>query len=164
MQENLQVKTGRSKTPPRGWKRMRRVQTYQALPKSRFRRILSYIFNVWTISLALIVLLIAFLTTTYYWFEFSDRIDQKLLSGEVFTPNAGIYSAPKILRAGESTTMQDLVDYLKTAGYIEKNSHADASRSRYWVDGASLVIQPGASALIDGRQAFPSVTVRFNKE
>ena len=104
------------------------------------------------------------MTTTYYWFEFSDRIDRKLLSGEVFTPNAGIYSAPKILRNGESTTMLELVDYLKTAGYIEKNNHADASRSRYWVDGASLMIEPGASAIIDGKKAFPSVAVRFKKD
>jgi penicillin-binding protein 1B len=164
MQDNLHVKTGRSKTPPRGWKRMRRVQTYQAVPKSRFRRILGYIFNVWTISIALVILLIAFLTTTYYWFEFSDRIDRKLLSGEVFTPNAGIYSAPKILRNGESISMQDLVDYLKTAGYIEKNNHGDASRSRYWVDGTSLMIEPGAGAIIDGKKAFPSLAVRFKKE
>jgi len=49
----------------------------------------------------LFVLLAAFLTLTYYWFEFSDRIDQKLLSGEVFTPSAGIYSAPKTLNTGE---------------------------------------------------------------
>ena len=150
--------------PPRGWKRMRRIQTYQAVPKSRLRRFLGYIFNIWTVSIALVVILIAFFTATYYWFEFSDRIDQKLLSGEVFTPNAGIYSAPETLRAGESTSMQELVDYLKTAGYIEKNSRADASRSRYWVDGSSLVIEPGASAVIDGKQAFPSVTVRFSKE
>jgi hypothetical protein len=113
MQGNLPIKTGRSKMPPRGWKRVRRVKYDRSVPKSRFRRTLGYIFNVWTVSLALVVLLIAFLTATYYWFEFSGRIDQKLLSGEVFTPNAGIYSAPKTLRSGESTSMPGLIDYLK---------------------------------------------------
>ena len=150
--------------PPRGWKRGRRVQSFRAAPKGRFRRILGYIFNIWTVSLALVVLLIAFLTGTYYWFEFSDRIDRKLLSSEVFTPNAGIYSAPKTLRSGESISMLQLIDYLKSAGYIEKNNRADASRSRYWVDGSSLVIEPGSSAIIDDKKAFPAVTVRFTKE
>jgi penicillin-binding protein 1B len=164
MQENLQVRAVRSKRPPRSWKRSRRVQAFQAPPRSRFRRLLRYVFNVWTISLALCLLLAVFLTCTYYWFEFSDRIDRKLLSGEVYTPNAGIYSAPKILRAGESTSMLELVDYLKSAGYIEKNNRADASRSRYWADGNSLVIEPGASAMLDGKQAFPSVVVRFKKD
>lgn len=143
---------------------MHRVRSFQAVPKNRFRRILGYFFNVWTISIALIALLVAFLTATYFWFEFSDRIDRKLLSGEVYTPNAGIYSAPKILRTGESTSMQELVEYLKTAGYIEKNNRADASRSRYWADGTSLVIEPGSSAVIDDKKAFPTVTARFSKE
>src|SRR5678815_5854779 len=153
MPESLQVRSRRSKMPPRGWKRARSVKAFQAPERSRFRRLLGYIFNGWTISIALILLLIAFFTGTYYWFEFSDRIDRRLLSGEVYTPNAGIYSAPKILRVGESTSMLELIDYLKTAGYIEKNNRADASRSRYSVDGNALVIEPGSSAMIDGKKA-----------
>jgi penicillin-binding protein 1B len=164
MQENLPFKRMRSKLPPKGWKGMRRVKTFQAVPKSRFRRLVGYVFNVWTVSLTLLVLLFAFLVGTYYWFEFSDRIDRKLLSGEVYTPTAGIYSAPKVLTAGEGISLNDLIDYLKTAGYIEKNNRADASRSRYAIDGSSLVIEPGATAVIDGKKAFPSVTVRFKKD
>jgi penicillin-binding protein 1B len=163
MPESLQVRSRRSKMPPRGWKRSRSVKAFQAPARGRFRRILGYIFNGWTISIALVLLLAAFLTGTYYWFEFSDRIDRRLLSGEVYTPNAGIYSAPKILRAGETTSMLELIDYLKTAGYIEKNNRADASRSRYSVDGGTLVIEPGSSAMIDGKKAFHKLTVTFSK-
>jgi penicillin-binding protein 1B len=125
---------------------------------------MAYFFNVWTVSIGLCVLLIAFLTATYYWFEFSDRIDRRLLSGEVYTPNAGIYSAPKILHTGELTSLLELVDYLKSAGYIERNNRADASRSRYWVDGNTLVVEPGASAVIDGKKAFPGLTITFKKD
>jgi penicillin-binding protein 1B len=57
-----------------------------------------------------------------------------------------------------------LIDYLKGAGYVERNNRADASRSRYTIDGTALVIEPGASAVIDGKKAFPSVTVRFKKD
>ena len=95
MQESLEVKTRRSKTPPRGWKKGSGVRAFKARPPGRFRRFLGYIFNVWTISFTLLCLLAAFLVGTYYWYEFSDRIDRKLLNAEVFTPNAGIYSAPK---------------------------------------------------------------------
>jgi penicillin-binding protein 1B len=148
----------------RTWRRPRRVAAYQAPPRSRFRRTVDAVFNLWTLSIFLLVMLAGFLTLTYYWFEFSDRIDRKLLSGEVFTPSAGIYSAPKILRKGEKTSMTDLIDYLKTAGYIEKNARADASRSRYSVAAGKLVIEPGFTAVIDGERKFPNVAVKFSKD
>ena len=75
------------------------------------------LFNRWTLGVTLLLLVTGFLTFTYFWFEFSDRIDRKLLSGEVFTPTAGIYSAPKTLRFDETISQQALIDYLKTAGY-----------------------------------------------
>ncbi len=63
-----------------------------------------------------------FLTLTYFWFDFSDKIDRRLLSGEVYTASAGVYSAPKMVKVGEGTTMSAMIDYLKSAGYIEKIS------------------------------------------
>jgi len=164
MQEQLQVKRMRSKSPPKGWLKAHRRTVYKAPKRSRFRRILRWIFNGWTISLVLIVLLIAFLTFTYFWFELSDRIDRRLLSGEVFTPSAGIYSAPKTLKPGEETSMLGLIEYLKSAGYIEKNNKADASRSRYSVSGDTLEIEPGYTSTIDGKKVFPHLTVKFQKD
>lgn len=164
MREHIEVKTVRSKRPPRGWKKIHRVSSYQAPPPSRFRRMFRRVVNPWTISLSLIVLVGAFLTLTYYWFEFSDRIDRRLLTGEVYTPSAGIYSAPKTLKAGESISISGLTDYLKSAGYIEKNSKADASRSRYAVDGDTLLIEPGITGMIDGKKQFQSLKVKFKKD
>lgn len=109
------VKSTRSKLPARGWKREKRVSAFQAPPKSRFRRGLGWVFNVWTGTVALIVLLAAVLTGAYFWFEYSDRIDRRLLSGEIFTPTAGIYSAPKTLKKGDHIMLQELIDYLKSA-------------------------------------------------
>ena len=105
-----------------------------------------------------------FLTLTYYWFEFSDRIDRKLLSGEVYTASAGIYSAPKTLKTGEAVTMPALIEYLKSAGYIEKNNRADSSRSRYSVEGDVLAIEPGTTGIIDGKKVFPALSVKFSKD
>jgi penicillin-binding protein 1B len=164
MREHIEVKTVRSKRPPRGWKKIHRVSSYQAAPPSRFRRMFRRVFNPWTISLSLIVLLGAFLTLTYYWFEFSDRIDRRLLTGEVYTPSAGIYSAPKTLKSGESISAAGLTDYLRSAGYIEKNSKADASRSRYSVGTDTLEIEPGLTGVIDGKKQFQSLKVKFKKD
>lgn len=163
MKENSPINTTRSKMPPRGWQKARRSTAYQAPPPSRFRRMLRYVFNGWTMSVSLIVALIAFLTLTYFWFEFSDRIDRRLLSGEVFTATAGIYSAPKTLKVGEQITMLELIEYLKSAGYIERNNQADASRSRYAVDGEVLGIEPGLTGMIDGKKVFNSLSVKFGK-
>ena len=164
MPEEISVKTTRSKLPPKGWKKAHGRSVYKAPPPTLFRRVLAKVFNVWTISIAAFLFLAVFLTLSYYWFEFSDRIDRRLLSGEVFTPTAGIYSAPKTLRVDEAISMQDLITYLKSAGYIERNDKADASRSRYAIDGDVLAIDPGASAVIDGRRAFPPISVKFRKD
>ncbi len=164
MRDQIRVKNSRSKLPPKGWVKARRVSSFKAPAPSRFRRFARLIFNVWTISATLLLLLAAFLTLTYYWFEFSDRVDRRLLSGEVFTPSAGIYSAPKTLKVGEAITMSGLIDYLKSAGYIEKNNRADASRSRYSIENGELAIEPGITGIIDGQKVFPSLTVRFSKD
>ena len=154
----------RSRRPPKGWVKARRVTAYQAPPRSRFRRFLRFFINPWLVTFTLVFVLTGFLTFTYFWFEFSDRIDRSLLSGQFYTPSAGIYSAPKLLITGESTTMLGLIEYLKSAGYIEKNAKADESRSRYSVVEGKLIIEPGITGVIDGTKVFPAVSVSFAKD
>ena len=163
MQNPIQV-SKKSKYVPKKFRRdERRVRSYQAPPPSLFRRILRFFFNPYTISLASLLLLGVFLTLTYFWFEYSDRIDL-LLKGEVFTRSAGIYSAPKTLRKDENISLEDLINYLKSAGYIEKNQQADARRSRYLVKENSLEIDPGVTGTVDGVKVFPSLAVKFKKD
>ena len=154
--------------PPRYWLNKHRggarVESFQQPPKSLFRRILRLIFNPITALSCLLILLCAFLGLTYFWFEYSDRIDLSLKGGDVFTRTAGIYSAPKTLREGEDISLEDLTVYLKSAGYIEKNQQADDSRSRYEIKDNSIEIEPGATAVIDDKKVFPTVSVKFNKD
>lgn len=164
MSKQIEIVKGRSKKPPRGWVRSHRAVSYKAPPKSRVKRILRLIFNVWTLSVGALLGVVCFLILTYFWMEFSDRIDRRLLSGEVFTSSAGIYSAPKTLRTGEAITPAELIEYLKSAGYIEKNNRADASRSRYLPSDRKLTIEPGKTGYLDGQKAFPSVTVNFSRD
>jgi penicillin-binding protein 1B len=141
----------------------RPVKSFKQKPPGLFRRIFRLFFNPVTISLSVFLLVGAFLTLSYFWFEYSDRVDL-LFRGEVFTRTAGIYSAPKNLRNGENISLEDLVVYLKSAGYIEKNQQADSSRSRYLITENALEIEPGRTALIDGKKNFHSLAVKFKKD
>src|SRR5436190_11128148 len=163
MQDQIEARSTKSKMPPKGWLAARRRTAYQAPPKSRFRRILGAVFNKWTLSAVLVILLGGILIFTYFWFLYSDEIDRRLLSGEVFTPSAGIYSAPKNIKTGDQTNTAGLIDYLKSAGYIEKNNRADASRSRFSIQNGSLLIEPGATASIDGKKVFNALSISFDK-
>ncbi|HCA57721.1 MAG TPA: hypothetical protein DEP46_07055, partial [Blastocatellia bacterium] len=137
---------------------------FRAETRPWYRRLLGVVFNRWTFAITGFLAVLGFLTFTYFWFEYSDRIDRRLLSGEVFTPTAGIYSSPKILRKGEAMSSLELVEYLKTAGYIEKNNKADAARSRYSFDANEMLIEPGETAVIDGTRNFPNLRIRFGKD
>ncbi|HUR97291.1 MAG TPA: PBP1A family penicillin-binding protein [Pyrinomonadaceae bacterium] len=154
----------RSRRSPKGGAEVRRVVAYQGPPPSRFRRVARFFINPWIVTFTLVFVLIGLLSFTYFWFDFSDRIDRRLLSGEIYTPSAGIYSAPKTLKAGERVTVVELIDYLKSAGYIEKNNKADQSRSRYSVIEGKLVIEPGTTGVLDGKKIFPPVSVSFAKD
>lgn len=164
MRDPFQPKSLRSKRPPKGWGAARRVSAYKAPPEGRFRRFLRFFVNPWFVTFSLVFLLIFFLTFTYFWFDYSDQIDRRLLGEQIFTPSAGIYSAPKILKDGERISMNGLIEYLKSAGYIEKNAKADQSRSRYSIVEGKLVIEPGVTGVLDGKKIFPPVSVSFAKD
>lgn len=163
MPEPIETQSNRSKLPPRGWTKARRHNAFQAPPPSGWRRVRDRLLNRWTLGALSILVVGSFLAFTYFWFEFSDRIDRRLLAGEVFTRSAGIYSAPKTLRVDEPISLQGLVDYLKSAGYVEKNDRADPSRSRYVIEGNVLAIEPGFTGVIDGKRVFPALSVKFKK-
>lgn len=113
-----------------------------------------------------VVIALVFLTTVtigvagYYWVVFSERID-RLLNGEVFTRSAGIYAAPKNLRVGENISVDELIAYLKSAGYVEKTQQAETARGRYQVDGTTVMVEPSQDGSVDGRRAFAPLRVQF---
>ncbi len=96
----------------------------------------------------------------YYWSVFSGRIDN-LLTGEVFTRSAGIYAAPKQLRIGQTLTQDNLVDFLKRAGYVEKSQQADKARGRYYLSENLVDVEPSDNTSVDGQRQFQRVRVHF---
>lgn len=140
----------------------KRVYNPDLPPAGIFRRIIRFLFHPITVSLFTLFSLGVIIILAYYWVDYSDKID-RLFRGEVFTRSAGIYSAPKQLKQGENITPDELVKYLKSAGYIEKNLQADNSRSRFQLTVNNLEIEPGATANIDNEKLFKPLQIKFDK-
>ena len=142
--------------------RPRRIVTFEqpgiSFPRRVGRRLLSPLILI-PLGIFLVVVL-AFLV--YYWSIFSGRIDN-LLRGDVFTRSAGIYAAPKQLRAGESISSDELIAYLKRAGYVEKGTQAETARGRFSLNGTNIDIEPSQDSTVDGVRQFQPVRAQFTK-
>src|SRR6185295_13003514 len=86
-----------------------------------------------------------------------------LLKGEVFTRSAGIYAAPKQIRVGQNLSQEDLIAYLRRAGYVERGQQAESARGRYVADGQRIEVQPGADAAVDNALTFQPLRIQFGK-
>jgi len=137
-----------------------RVVSYEQPQSGFLRRLLRFLLRPFVVIPVLLIAVLAVSVLTYYWFVFSARIDN-LLKGEVFTRSAGIYAAPKQLRVGQNLSEEDLVAYLKRAGYVDRNQQADSARGRYSVNGQNLEIDPGADSAVDSTRSFSQLRVEF---
>ena len=149
------TRTGRSPRDPR-------LTSYGEPGPSFFRRVLRRLFSLPVILPVVFLGAIALGVLIYYWTIFSRRIDN-LLAGEVFTRSAGIYAAPKQLRLNENISEEDLIAFLKRAGYVEKGQQADTVRGRYLANGTTLDVEPSSSSSVDGQQQFQRVRVQFSR-
>ncbi|HZG51304.1 MAG TPA: PBP1A family penicillin-binding protein [Pyrinomonadaceae bacterium] len=148
--------------PPAARHRAARVVRYDEPPEGFFRRWRRRIFRP-----PVVVALVLLTTFTvgvlgYYYYIFSERVD-RLISGEIFTRSAGIYTAPKELRVGAGLSADELVKRLQRAGYVDRAQQADDARGRYTLNGTSVDVEPGQNAIVDGQRLFPRVRVSFAK-
>ena len=137
-----------------------RVVAYVEPGPSFKRRFLRRLFSAPVLIPFVFLAAIAVGVLVYYWTVFSSRIDN-LLQGEVYTRSAGIYAAPKQLTLNESFSEEDLIAFLKRAGYVERSQQADTSRGRYSQEGLSVDVEPSSSSSVDGRKQFQHVRVQF---
>ncbi|MBV8857929.1 MAG: PBP1A family penicillin-binding protein [Acidobacteria bacterium] len=143
-------------------RRAPRVVRFEEPPEGFWHRWRRRLVRPATVIPAAVITLLIVGVLGYYYTVFSERID-KLLRGEVFTRSAGIYAAPKQVRAGEGLSVEDLVGRLKRAGYVERTLQADDARGRFGVDGTNVEIEPSKDSKIDGKAQFPHVRVQFGK-
>jgi penicillin-binding protein 1B len=97
----------------------------------------------------------------YLYSHYSKIVDARLASGYL-TSRAGIYAAPRVLRAGQRLTPERLGDALRRAGYVE----GEASRvwnGRFKVEGDAVEIRP-SEAGEEGAASGPEVVrVSFDR-
>ncbi|PYS24469.1 MAG: hypothetical protein DMF72_05220 [Acidobacteria bacterium] len=137
-----------------------RVIRYDESEPGFLRRLLRFLLRPYIVIPVTLVAVLAVSVLVYYWFVFSARIDN-LLKGEVFTRSAGIYAAPKQIRAGQNISEDDLVAYLKRAGYVERNQQADVARGRYAIASETVDIDPGVDSIIDNAHPIQALRVQF---
>src|SRR6267143_7179357 len=136
------------------------VDRYDELQQVFLRRFLKLLLRPYFVIPVLLCGVLVVTVFAYYWIIFSARIDN-LLKGEVYTRSAGIYAAPKQIRAGQNISEDDLLAYLKRAGYVERGQQGDSARGRYVVDGATVQIDPGQDSILDSAQPFRAIKVQF---
>src|SRR3989441_7922216 len=136
------------------------VRYVEEPPPGFFRSLLRFLLKPYIVIPAVLITAVVISAFVYYWVIFSSRIDN-LLKGEVFTRSAGIYAAAKQIRAGENISEDDVIAYLKRAGYVERSQQAESARGRYAIDGVGLQVDPGQDAILDHARIFESLRIQF---
>jgi penicillin-binding protein 1B len=142
-------------TEHRATRERRRART-----RSRRRIIITRILRV--VSALIIVSVVATSATfAYLYSHYSKIVDRRLAAGYL-TSRAGIYAAPRVLRAGQKLTPDALAEILRRAGYV------DGEASRVWNgrfktdEGGVEIIPAGASDAVSA-QGLTKVRVEFDR-
>ena len=106
----------------------------------------------------LLVLVLAAIITllSSSYLSYSKIVDARLASGYL-TSRAGIYAAPRTLRAGQSLSRDALIELLRRAGYIETNA-SDVWSGSFTAQENSVEIHPRQSGTLPAH----IVRVAFN--
>lgn len=132
----------------------RAVRRGATLAQERKKRIIYY-----SIAASLLTTLgAALLFFIYSYVSYSRLVDARLASGYL-TSRAGIYAAPRTLRAGQTLSMDGLVTQLRRAGYIE-SSASDVWSGSFNVQARAVEIHPRRNGVSDERSF---VLVSFDK-
>jgi penicillin-binding protein 1B len=137
-----------------------RIVRYEEAQPGFFRSALRFLLRPYIVIPLVFIVVVAVSVFVYYWIVFSGRIDN-LLKGDVYTRSAGIYAAPKQIRAGQNISQDELLAYLKRAGYVERGQQGDSNRGRYVIDGATVEVDPGQDSVLDSAHPFEPLRVQF---
>ncbi|HYP53256.1 MAG TPA: biosynthetic peptidoglycan transglycosylase, partial [Pyrinomonadaceae bacterium] len=94
-----------------------------------------------------------------YYVSYSGVVDERLASGYL-TSRAGLYAAPRVLRAGQHFTRERLVESLRRAGYVE-GAASDVWSGRFAVEDSAVRILPRRAH--EGASEFGEVRVEFDR-
>ena len=122
------------------------------LPRKR-RRILRVVFLLFLLALAIIISLLASSYVSY-----SKIVDMRLANGYL-TSRAGIYAAPRTLRAGQMLSLAGFVELMRHAGYMETEA-SDVWSGSFTYNENSVDIRPRQI----GTRHTPAVNIAFTND
>ena len=94
------------------------------------------------------------------YYHYSKLIDERLAQGYL-TSRAGLYAAPRTLRAGQKISVENLKTSLKRAGYVEGETASAAWNGSFSVRGNTFEIYPRAN---HEESSFSNVSVIFSNQ
>ena len=117
--------------------------------------------SVWSrilLAVGILLFIVSSVILINAYVTFSHMIDRKI-SGEVFQNTAQVYSAPLSLFPGQTARPWDITNYLKKAGYAEKNKgQSRIGEYQYSKEGLEIVPHEESYCGSGG----PSVRIEFN--
>jgi penicillin-binding protein 1B len=120
-------------------RRYRKVTTQGAgIRPRRMQRIKSALKILTGVVSILVFATAVFLFRSYSYY--ARIVDARLASGYL-TSRAGIYAAPRVLRPGQNTTVEDLAVHLRRAGYVE-SAASDVWSGSFTVSEDAIEIRP----------------------
>ncbi|HXT64412.1 MAG TPA: PBP1A family penicillin-binding protein [Pyrinomonadaceae bacterium] len=135
---------------------MRRRQHVTAA-RSRRTRLFQHAFRI----SAVLLLVITAATTLFLihsYRAYAKLVDERLAHGYL-TARAGIYAAPRTLRAGQKLTRDGLAAALRRSGYIESDAVSEVWNGSFTISDNAIEIRP------TGVNSFPAVVrVEFDRE
>jgi penicillin-binding protein 1B len=129
---------------------LKRLQAWREL--RRKRRVIIY--SILSAVGLLIVAGVVFFISSYNYY--ASFVDARLKSGYL-TSRAGIYAAPRTLRAGQTISRDSLVELLRRAGYVEANA-SDVWSGSFTAREDGIEIHPRHS----DKSAITTVQVKFD--
>jgi penicillin-binding protein 1B len=103
----------------------------------------------------------AALTIAYFYSYYSKVVDERLSSGYL-TSRAGIYAAPRVLRAGQSISCERLVEILRRAGYVDAEAQSNVWSGRFSVEAGGVEIRPHRAVASAYTPSIEVVRVEFD--
>jgi penicillin-binding protein 1B len=79
----------------------------------------------------------------YYHWHYSKVVDARLAAGYL-SSRAGVYAAPRVLRAGQKLSPERLTSILRRAGYVDTGAPGRVWSGRFNADANSVTIVPAA--------------------
>ena len=106
---------------------------------------------------AFLVTGILFLAVFAFFYVKYEGIVDKRMSGQIFNNAAKIYARPELIEVGQKTSAQELVTYLRRAGYSQQGTESDSPIGHFRLSGSSLEVVPGEESF----HAQEPATIRF---